>query len=63
MDYRLAPATETLVELRDSGYAEKIDLCFIDADKVDSHILPFLFNIKVKVISDKDNMLRLHKRC
>jgi len=33
IDYRIAPALESLVKLKEEGYTGKIDLCFIDADK------------------------------
>ena len=33
VEHRIAPALESLVNLREEGYTEKVDLCFIDADK------------------------------
>ena len=33
VDYRIAPALESLVTLKDEGFTGKVDLCFIDADK------------------------------
>jgi len=33
IDYRIAPALESLVQLKEEGLTGKIDLCFIDADK------------------------------
>ncbi|XP_063675627.1 uncharacterized protein LOC134812243 [Bolinopsis microptera] len=33
IDYRIAPALDSLVQLKEEGYTGKIDLCFIDADK------------------------------
>ena len=34
IDYRIGQAIDSLVNLKEEGYTGKIDMCFIDGDKV-----------------------------